>query len=157
MRVFLLTVVLGAQAVQSSAAANLLNGPWEQEPERVSTAAQVTVRDTASPAARVFCGLLAFFQQVISPVDGNRCPSHPTCSRYSVQAYRKHGVLLGTLMTVDRLVHEASEASFAPVIEVHGVRRIYDPLSANEFWNRSRSNQEHEGGNVGGMLPVPLH
>jgi hypothetical protein len=77
-----------------------------------------------------------FFQRVISPVDGDRCPSYPTCSAYSLEAYERHGALLGTLMTVDRLLHEASEAEFARRIEVHGVVRIYDPVSANEFWRK---------------------
>jgi hypothetical protein len=39
-------------------------------------------------------------------------------------------------MTVDRLIHEADEDKFSPIVEVHGVTRIYDPLSANEIWKR---------------------
>jgi hypothetical protein len=39
-------------------------------------------------------------------------------------------------MTVDRLFHEADEPRFSPTVEVHGVVRIYDPVSANEFWYR---------------------
>jgi hypothetical protein len=95
---------------------------------------QQTGQKTPSPAAFLFRLPLIFFQQVISPVDGDRCPSYPTCSAYSIQAYERHGALLGTLMTVDRLFHEASEAEFAPTVKVHGVVRIYDPVWANEFW-----------------------
>jgi hypothetical protein len=39
-------------------------------------------------------------------------------------------------MTVDRLFHEADEPRFSPAVEVNGVGRIYDPVSANEFWKR---------------------
>jgi hypothetical protein len=84
---------------------------------------------------------MTFFQRVISPVDGDRCPSYPTCSAYSIQAYEEHGAVLGTLMTVDRLFHEDSEGEFAPIIEVHGVRRIYDPLWANEFWKEQEGRR----------------
>jgi putative component of membrane protein insertase Oxa1/YidC/SpoIIIJ protein YidD len=84
---------------------------------------------------------VTFFQQVISPVDGDRCPSYPTCSAYSIQAYDQHGAVLGTLMTVDRLFHEDSEGEFAPVIEVYGVRRIYDPVWANEFWKEKEGRR----------------
>jgi len=99
-----------------------------------------TSRNT-SMSAPFFISLLNFFSTVISPVDGDRCPSYPTCAAYSKQAYQKHGALLGTLMTVDRLFHEADESSFSPIVEVYGVGRIYDPVSANEFWQRQDNSR----------------
>ena len=116
-----------------------MRGPWDQRPTGAVASSQPRSHETPSPAASLFRLLVTFFQRVISPVDGDRCPSYPTCSAYSIQAYEQHGAVLGTLMTVDRLFHEDSEAEFAPVIEVYGVRRIYDPVWANEFW------QEKEG------------
>ncbi|MBW1981611.1 MAG: membrane protein insertion efficiency factor YidD [Deltaproteobacteria bacterium] len=100
------------------------------------------MRPAWSLPAKFFSSLVRFFQKVISPVDGNRCPSYPTCSAYSRQAFEKHGFLLGTLMTVDRLYHEASEEEYAPMVVVHGVRRIYDPLWANEFWRHPGKGQK---------------
>jgi hypothetical protein len=47
-------------------------------------------------------------------------------------------------MTVDRLFHEPSEAEFAPTIEVYGVVRIYDPVSANEFWREEKGKTASE-------------
>ena len=81
---------------------------------------------------------------MISPVDGDRCPSYPTCAAYSKEAYEKHGALIGTFMTVDRLFHEASEAKFSPTVEVYGVPRIYDPVSSNEYWKQDRKEQPAE-------------
>ncbi len=69
-------------------------------------------------------------------MDGDRCPSYPTCAAYSKEAYQKHGAFVGTLMTVDRLFHEADEYRFSPTVKVYGVHRIYDPVSANEYWKR---------------------
>jgi hypothetical protein len=115
-----------------------LHGPWGQGPANAPTLQQQTGQETPSPAAFLFRLPIVFFQRVISPVDGDRCPSYPTCSAYSMQAYERHGALLGTLMTVDRLFHEPSEAEFAPTIKVYGVVRIYDPVWANEFWREGK-------------------
>ncbi|MEJ2235683.1 MAG: membrane protein insertion efficiency factor YidD [Syntrophobacterales bacterium] len=81
------------------------------------------------------------FSEVISPVDGDRCPSYPTCAAYSKEAYQKHGAFVGTLMTVDRLFHEADEYRFSPTVKVYGVYRIYDPVSANEYWKRNDNSK----------------
>ena len=118
-----------------------MRGPWDQRPTQAVTSSQPRAHETLSPAASFFRLLVTFFQRVISPVDGDRCPSYPTCSAYSIQAYDQHGAVLGTLMTVDRLFHEDSEAEFAPVIEVYGVRRIYDPVWANEFWKEKEGRR----------------
>jgi putative component of membrane protein insertase Oxa1/YidC/SpoIIIJ protein YidD len=117
-----------------------MRGPWDRRPTGALVASSPQAHETSSPAASFLRLLVTFFQRVISPVDGDRCPSYPTCSTYSIQAYEQHGAVLGTLMTVDRLFHEDSEGEFAPVVEVHGVRRIYDPVWANEFW------KEKDGG-----------
>ena len=77
---------------------------------------------------------IEFFQNVISPVDGDRCPMYPACSEYSIQALRKHGPFLGFLMIADRLVHEKDEMKYAPTVIVNGVRRYYDPVENNDFW-----------------------
>lgn len=122
----------------SLAGEDLMRGPWEGRPAGTTPSAQQREHETPSPAASFFKLLVTFFQQVISPVDGDRCPSYPTCSTYSIQAYEQHGALLGTLMTVDRLIHEVSEHEFAPTTEIKGVARIYDPLSANEFWTKQK-------------------
>jgi hypothetical protein len=125
----------------SRAGENAMRGPWDQRPTLAPASPQPQSHETPSPAASFFRLLLTFFQRVISPVDGDRCPSYPTCSAYSKQAYEQHGAILGTLMTVDRLFHEESEAEFSPMIEVHGVSRIYDPLWANEFWKEKEGRR----------------
>jgi hypothetical protein len=83
------------------------------------------------PAVR----LIAFFQKNISPVDGSRCPSQPSCSSYSLQAFQKHGFVKGWLMTVDRLIHEGSEETkVSPVVLIDGQYKILDPVENNDFW-----------------------
>lgn len=46
---------------------------------------------------------IAFHRRVLSPVDGHRCRMRPTCSRYGLEAIRRHGPLGGAWRTVDRL------------------------------------------------------
>ncbi len=76
----------------------------------------------------------SFFSKHISPVDGSRCPSEPTCSAYSAQAFRKHGFVMGWLMTVDRLIHESDEDKVSPVVIRDGKGKIIDPVENNDFW-----------------------
>lgn len=87
-----------------------------------------------SVAATPFLWLLGFYQTVISPLDGDRCPMYPTCSQYSVQAIRKHGPIIGVVMTADRLIHEADEQRFAPLDKVGDRYRFIDPVADNDFW-----------------------
>ena len=79
--------------------------------------------------------LLDFYAGTISRVDGDRCPSYPTCSAYGRQAIRKHGFFIGWMMTVDRLIHEGSEETrVSPYVFVNGKWKIYDPVENNDFW-----------------------
>lgn len=70
----------------------------------------------------------------ISRVDGNRCPMYPTCSHYSIKAIEKHGFIIGIVMTCDRLIHEANEMDYAPLVEVGDTVRYADPVENNDFW-----------------------
>ena len=79
--------------------------------------------------------LVNLYKEHISPLDGDRCPSFPTCSSYSVQAMEKHGFFLGWMMTVDRLIHEGQEETkVSPVVYFKGSWRIFDPVWNNDFW-----------------------
>jgi len=78
--------------------------------------------------------LASFFRDHISAVDGDRCPSLPTCSSYIVEAFKKHGFFVGWMMTVDRLIHEADEASISPLVHQNGKIKILDPVENNDFW-----------------------
>jgi putative component of membrane protein insertase Oxa1/YidC/SpoIIIJ protein YidD len=129
-----------AKAPRVLAAEDPMNGPWDSQVHR-SSANKHNEQTNSSIASGFFTSLLTFFSEVISPVDGDRCPSYPTCAAYSKEAYQKHGAFVGTLMTVDRLFHEADEYRFSPTVKVYGVYRIYDPVSANEYWKRNDNSK----------------
>ena len=117
-------------------------GPWS-----ASTDAPVllTSADRAAPvrpgreeppsiAATPFLWMLGFYQNVIGPVNSGRCPMYPTCSQYSVQAIRKHGPVVGIVMTADRLIHELDEQHDALLIKVGSRYRYEDTVADNDFW-----------------------
>ena len=86
------------------------------------------------------------FQRFISSVDGPRCAMYPTCSHYSLLAFKKHGPILGYILTADRLIHESDEARFSPRVEKHGFIRFYDPVENNDFWWNEPDSHEREKG-----------
>ena len=91
-------------------------------------------RPAEAAGSAPFTGLLDFYRRVISPVDGDRCDMAPTCSLYAQQAFKEHGVLLGFLLTADRLLHEADERPHARTYVTGGQKHYVDPLAGNVYW-----------------------
>lgn len=79
----------------------------------------------------------SFYNKIISPVDGDRCNMHPTCSRYSSESVRKHGLLMGWIMTCDRLIRCGRDNGTSSPVRVNGKMRYHDPVAANSFWRNS--------------------
>jgi len=48
--------------------------------------------------------LIKVYQVVISPMLGQNCRFHPTCSCYAHQALEKHGLVAGTWLSVKRII-----------------------------------------------------
>ena len=121
----------------SFASEDLFKGPWGNE-SFSEAPSNFTIsqskRKKESLLSKPFIKGLRFFQDVISPVDGDRCPMHPSCSEYGIRALRKHGFFLGSLMIVDRLFRERDERQYAPKMIVNGKWKYFDPLEENDFW-----------------------
>jgi putative membrane protein insertion efficiency factor len=47
--------------------------------------------------------LLRFYRYAISPMLGNNCRFHPSCSEYAVDALKRHGVGKGLWLTLRRI------------------------------------------------------
>ena len=107
--------------------------PWKDRSLSVSGKGR-SGENIPFPGQRVVQRLIGFFQIYISPVDGDRCPSYPTCSQYALEAVRKHGTLVGMVMSFGRLIHESDEIQLAPRIWIKGSYRYYDPIENNDFW-----------------------
>ena len=50
--------------------------------------------------------LIRFYQKFISKYifTGNNCRFYPTCSQYSIEAYKKYGFIKGTVLTTWRIL-----------------------------------------------------
>lgn len=103
---------------------------WEDWPDSRPDAVPTKVQTNVN----IGQWLASFYRDHISPVDGSRCPSMPSCSSYSIQAFQKHGFFKGWIMTVDRLLHEGEEGRFSPLIYTDGEWKIFDPVENNDFW-----------------------
>ena len=101
--------------------------------EHVTTKEQVNFNAVDESNASDF-SLFALWK-VISGADGHRCPMYPSCSAYARDAVKKHGPLLGWIMTSDRLVRcGRDELKLGPAIRVNGSNQTYDPVENNDFW-----------------------
>lgn len=49
-------------------------------------------------------GFIKLWRAVISPLYGNVCKYHPSCSAYGLEAVRVHGALKGSWLTISRIV-----------------------------------------------------
>lgn len=47
--------------------------------------------------------LVRFYQKFISPLKGPTCRFYPTCSQYSLEAFKKYGFLKGMFLTIKRV------------------------------------------------------
>ncbi|TLS67310.1 membrane protein insertion efficiency factor YidD [Mariprofundus erugo] len=92
------------------------------------------LREFSLPAmepARVMIGL---YQYVLGPLDGRSCPAYPVCSAYAAESLHRYGLLTGSWLMLDRLIHEGDDLKHGPWVMVDGERRLFDPLERNAFW-----------------------
>ena len=56
-----------------------------------------------TPLSAPFVLLIRLYQAFLGPFLGGHCRFHPTCSEYAIEAYRRHGPIRGTWLTLRRL------------------------------------------------------
>lgn len=47
---------------------------------------------------------IRLYQRFLSPLLGQNCRFHPSCSQYAIEALRDHGLLRGSALTVWRIL-----------------------------------------------------
>ena len=61
--------------------------------------------------------LIRFYQKVVSPWAPASCRYSPTCSSYSIEAFQKHGLWKGFVLTIKRIgsCHPWGGSGYDPV------------------------------------------
>ncbi len=54
--------------------------------------------------AKAMIACIRVYQRFLSPLLGQNCRFHPSCSRYAVEALQTHGALKGTALGVWRIL-----------------------------------------------------
>ena len=130
LRIFLFVLLLCIPPLSSLADhPNLLRSPIHKT--HVETATKET---KGSSIRRIAAAPILLYQELFAPVTQDKCSHYPSCSNYCRIAIKKHGVIVGAIMTFDRLQRESNEAKFSPLIKVKGVTKVYDPVENNDFW-----------------------
>ena len=133
----------------SGAGASATWGERAQQPWSVTERAPVVQSDEpdadpwnrATPHAERSLFLeLAYdiYSNHLTKIDGARCEHYPTCSHYGIQAAREHGAVIGSWLTIDRLLRgtHSSVLRQLPLIQrKEGERhRYFDPVEENDFF-----------------------
>jgi putative membrane protein insertion efficiency factor len=58
---------------------------------------------SVSPVGLVAVFLIRVYQWTISPLLGQNCRFHPTCSQYAIEAVQSFGALRGSWLAIKRL------------------------------------------------------
>ena len=70
--------------------------------------------------------LIKTYQKTISPMFGQKCRHHPSCSSFGIEAIEKHGPIKGIILTTARVIrcNPWSLGGFDPVPENVNYKKI---------------------------------
>lgn len=70
-----------------------------------------------NPLAIPLILLIQLYQKTLSPLLGNRCRFHPSCSNYCIEALRQHGMVRGLWYAIKRIgsCHPFHSGGYDPV------------------------------------------
>ncbi len=90
----------------------------------------------------VMIWLVRLYQKYISPLKRPCCRFTPTCSSYAIEAYKKRGFFIGTILTVWRILrcNPFSKGGYDPVPE----RGLRNRNISSQVENTTDTNNEEK-------------
>ncbi|GBG93987.1 hypothetical protein LFYK43_04460 [Ligilactobacillus salitolerans] len=90
---------------------------------------------------------IKIYQKVISPLFPPSCRYYPTCSNYALQALEKHGLILGAVMALARIIrcNPFIRGGYDPVPEKFSIFRNLDWVnedSAAAEWRKKNEQRK---------------
>jgi len=79
-----------------------------------------------------------FYRHGLGQMDGRSCPSYPVCSFYATQAVNQYGLLVGSWLAMDRIIHEHDDIQHGNWLRINGEERLYDPVARNAYWLKKK-------------------
>ena len=96
------------------------------------------------PLRALLIGFLRLYRLAISPLYGQVCRYHPSCSAYALTAVETHGSIRGTWLAARRLTrcHPWADGGYDPVPGTEVVYEDAEPASAGAGENGSTPRQD---------------
>lgn len=104
--------------------------------------------DSDNPFELIAKSFVYSYRLLISDVDGDNCPFHPSCSSFLLDAVEETNIITGTLMFFDRFTRDASFIGRNERYPAHKSGKLYDPAylyvfnSTNDLPVSKKSNDE---------------
>lgn len=83
--------------------------------------------DVEGPGCALASSMLYLYKAFISPADGSRCPMHPSCSDFTHKAITSKGLIIGVVISCDRLMSCGCDLDKYRIVNINGVYRFDDP------------------------------
>ena len=64
---------------------------------------KVLIKENPNELQLIASGFFLFYKSFFSSQDGNHCVFHPSCSVYTIESIKKHGIFIGIIDGMDRL------------------------------------------------------
>ena len=96
------------------------------------------IQAEAGPETTPLSAMIEFYRgplNHLSAVRNGECAMYPSDSKYGLQSIQKHGMFMGWMMAMDRLMRcGRDETRLSPKVIVNDKLKFYDPVEKNDFW-----------------------
>ena len=114
----------------------LAEEPWSGDPEHPVFEEPRVEKPQKVLTSNPFYFAFQVWSQLLTKIDGRRCAHRPSCSRFAIQAIRRHKIPLGIWMALSRLMRGAESSSIRGLVPVAAPGGVYliDRIEDYTFW-----------------------